>query len=145
MQAEMKYDNARRYYLTIRECDFEERAIPDILINRYRKKGLIECQTLDLVKLNQKIENAHQEVVLMSDKSVSQLLDDVRDQIQALFRACESIALLDMIAAFGQLVTTNDYIRPELTDALVIKSGRHPIREKVRNTTSAAISTDYFT
>jgi DNA mismatch repair protein MSH4 len=131
MQVETRYDNARRYWLRVPESDFDGRTLPDVLINRYRKKGFIECQTLDLVKLNQRIEDSHKEVVLMSDKTTQQLLDNVRAEIPSLFRICESIAMLDMIAAFGQLVTTHDYIRPEITDCLAIKSGRHPIREKV--------------
>lgn len=130
-QAEIRYDNARKYYLRVPEFEFENREIPDVLINRYRNKGFIECQTLELVKLNQRIEDSHQEVVLMSDKTIQELLENVREEIPALFRVCESIAMLDMLGSFGQLVTTNDYARPELTDALAIKAGRHPIREKV--------------
>lgn len=128
MQAEVRFDNARKYFLRV---EFEDREIPDVIINRYRNKGFIECQTLELVKLNQRIEDSHKEVVLMSDKTIQELLDDVRAEIPALFRVCESIAMLDMLASFGQLVTTNDYVRPELTDCLAIKAGRHPIREKV--------------
>lgn len=131
MQAEVRYDNARKYYLRLPEVEFEDRRIPDVLINQYRNKGYIECQTLELLKFNQRIEDSHQEVVLMSDKTVQDLLNDVRAEIPALFRVCESIAVLDMLASFGQLVTTNDYVRPELTDCLAIKAGRHPIREKV--------------
>jgi DNA mismatch repair protein MSH4 len=131
MQAETKYDNSRRYWLRIVESDFDDRTVPDILVNRYRKKGCIECQTLDLMKLNQKIEDSHQEVILMSDKTVQVLLDDIRGQIPSLFRICESIAMLDMIAAFGQSVTTGDYTRPEITDCIAISAGRHPVREKV--------------
>jgi DNA mismatch repair protein MSH4 len=48
-----------------------------------------------------------------------------------MFKTCEAVALLDMIAAFSQLVTVNDYTRPQLTDTLAIKSGRHPIKEKI--------------
>lgn len=106
--------------------------MPDILINRYANKGFIECQTMDLVKLNQRIEDSHQEAVLMSDKAIQELLDDIRGEIPSLYRVCESIALLDMLASFGQLVTTRDYIRPEITNCLAIKSGRHPVREKVQ-------------
>jgi hypothetical protein len=31
----------------------------------------------------------------------------------------------------SQLVTTDDYARPDISDCLAIKSGRHPVREKV--------------
>ncbi|KFY91214.1 hypothetical protein V498_05568 [Pseudogymnoascus sp. VKM F-4517 (FW-2822)] len=130
MQTETRYDNARRYYLRIPETNVEGRTLPDILINCYRKKGYIECQTLDLVKLNQRIEDSHQEVVLMSDKTVTQLIDNVRAEIQPLFRVSDSIAMLDMLAAFAQVVTTSDYVKPEITRCLAIKSGRHPVHEK---------------
>ncbi|KAI9734447.1 MAG: MutS protein msh4 [Claussenomyces sp. TS43310] len=129
MQAETRYDNKRRYYLRVPETDFEQDNIPEILINRFRRKSYVECQTLHLMKLNQRIEDSHQEVILMSDKTIQELLEDVRGEIPALFRVCEGIALLDMIASFSNLVTLHDYCRPELTDCLAISAGRHPIRE----------------
>ncbi|KAE8448296.1 hypothetical protein EG329_009540 [Mollisiaceae sp. DMI_Dod_QoI] len=133
MQAETRYENSRRYYLRLPESDFDGRTIPDILVNRYRKKGLIECQTLDLMKLNKRIEDSHQEVVLMSDKTIQTLIDNIRGEIPVLFRVCESIAMLDMITAFAHLATTstNNFVKPEITDCIAVRSGRHPVREKV--------------
>jgi DNA mismatch repair protein MSH4 len=132
MQAETRYDNARRYYLRVAESDFDGRAIPDILVNCFKKKGFIECQTLDLMKFNQRIEDSHQEIVLMSDKTVQELMDKIRGEIPTLFRVCESIAMLDMIAAFGHLATAGgDYVRPEIADCIAVKAGRHPVKEKV--------------
>lgn len=86
---------------------------------------------MDLVKLNQKIVDSHHEVVNMSDRSIQELIDDIRGEMAILFQVCESIAILDMLASFAQLVTTHDYVRPELTGTLAIKAGRHPIREKI--------------
>ncbi|RDL36911.1 p-loop containing nucleoside triphosphate hydrolase [Venustampulla echinocandica] len=131
MQAETRYDTSRYYYLRVRESDFDGRTLPDILINCFRKKSFIECQTLALVKLNQRIADSHQEVVLTSDKTIQQLLDDIRGEIPSLFKVCESIAMLDMIAAFGHLAIVNEYVKPEIGDCLMIESGRHPIKERV--------------
>ncbi|KHJ32550.1 putative dna mismatch repair protein msh4 [Erysiphe necator] len=131
IDAETRYDNSRRYYIRVLEVDFEGRSPPEILINCFRTKGYIECQTLDLVKLNQRIEDSHQEVILMSDKTIQELIDNIRGEVPILFRICESIAMLDMVTAFGHIAIANDYIRPEITDCLAIKSGRHPVREKV--------------
>lgn len=127
----MKYDTARQYYIRIATSELEERNLPDVFINSFRKKNFVECQTLDLLKLNQKIADSHHEVLQMSDASVQELIDRIREDIAPLFKTCEAIALLDMIASFAQLVTVQDYCRPELTDTLAIKSGRHPIREKI--------------
>ncbi|KAL8912148.1 MAG: hypothetical protein Q9171_002782 [Xanthocarpia ochracea] len=129
---ELKYDTARQYYIRIATSELEERNLPEIFINSFRKKNFVECQTLDLLKLNQKIIDSHHEVLQMSDGSVQELIDKIREDIAPLFKTCEAIALLDMIASFAQLVTVQDYCRPELTDTLAIKSGRHPIREKIQ-------------
>jgi len=115
--------------------ELEERLLPEIFINVYRRRNFVECQTMDLVKLNQKIIDSHHEVVNMSDRSIQELIDEVRGEMAILFQVCESIAMLDMLASFAQFVTTQDYARPELTDTLAIKAGRHPIREKIHSGT----------
>lgn len=126
-----KFENVRQFYLRLRADELENRNLPPVFINVYRRKNWIECQTLDLVKLNQKIGDAHMEVLLMSDKSVKQLIDDVREHMSCLFRICESVAMLDMLTAFAYSVSTQDYVRPALGDTLAIRSGRHPIRERI--------------
>lgn len=67
----------------------------------------------------------------MSDRSIQNLIENLRAEIAPLFKISDAIALLDVTASFAHLVTTQDYCRPELTHTLAIKSGRHPIREKI--------------
>lgn len=129
----MKFDTARQYYICVPPAELEDRQLPDMFINVFRKKNRIECQTLDLVKLNQKIADSHNEVINMSDRSIQELIQDVCSEMSALFRVSEAIATLDMLASFAQLVTSRDYVRPELADVLAIKAGRHPIREKIHS------------
>lgn len=100
-------------------------------VNVVRKRDRIECQTLDLVKLNQRISDSHHEVINMSDQAIQKLIDEICEDVSLLFKISEAIATLDMIAAFAHLVTIQDYTRPEITDVLAIKSGRHPIHEKI--------------
>jgi DNA mismatch repair protein MSH4 len=126
-----KFDNPRQFYLRLQTAELEQRDLPPVFINVFRKKDNIECQTLDLLKRNQKISEAHTEVILMSDKTVQALIADVRQHMGSLFRICEGIAMLDMLASFAHLVTTQDYVRPQLSDTLAIRAGRHPIREKI--------------
>lgn len=130
---ETKYENARKYYLRIPESEFDGQPIPNVLVNRYRKKGCIECQTMELMKLNQRIEDSHQEVILMSDQTIQTLLISIHGEISTLFRICEGVALLDMLAGFCHLATSGEeYVQPEIAERIAIKSGRHPVKEKVR-------------
>lgn len=137
-----KFDNVRQFYLRLRAEELQQRNIPAVFIHVFRKKDIIECQTLDLLKRNQKISDAHTEVILMSDKAIQELIANVREHMGSLFRICEGIAMLDMIASFAQLVTSRDYTRPQLGDALAVKAGRHPIREK--NQDSKFIPNDVY-
>lgn len=75
--------------------------------------------------------DSHHEVLQMSTSSVQEMIDSIRTEIAPLFKISDAIALLDVIASFAQLVTTQDYCRPELTQTLAIRLGRHPIREKI--------------
>ena len=85
-----------------------------------------------LIQLNNRITDSHNEAVMLSDKVIQELLDGVRAYAPDLFRVCEGLALLDMIASFSQVVTTRDYVRPEIDNTLALKGARHPICERVR-------------
>ncbi|KAI8635457.1 muts domain V [Xylariaceae sp. FL1651] len=129
---EVKFDNRRKFWLRLRESDCKDGQLPDIFINKIVKNRWIECQTLTLVQLNNRITDSHNETVMLSDKVIQELLYAIREHVPELFRVCEGIALLDMIASFAQTATTRDYVRPEISNALALKSARHPIRERVR-------------
>ncbi|KAF2769830.1 hypothetical protein EJ03DRAFT_311511 [Teratosphaeria nubilosa] len=129
-----KYDNSRHFYMRLHASELVERDLPAVFINVFRKKDMIECQTLRLIKQNQKIADSHAEVMISSDKAVQELILNVRKHMSVLFKVCESVALLDVLASFAQIVTSQDYVRPTISDTLAIRAGRHPIREKIHST-----------
>jgi DNA mismatch repair protein MSH4 len=129
-----KFEQGRQFYMRVKEDELHSRDLPAIFINVVRKKGWVECQTLDLMKRNQKIADAHTEVLTMSDKSIQELIANVREHMSVLFKICESVAMLDMLASFAQVVTSLDYVRPTISETLAIRAGRHPIREKIHST-----------
>ena len=131
---ELKYDTARQFYIRIKANELESGTdLPGVFVNVFRKGKFIECQTLDLIKYNQKIKDAHNEIIAMSDSSVQELIAAVRTNIHPLFKISEGLALLDLLASFAHLATTLSYVRPDVSaEALAIKSGRHPIREKIQ-------------
>ncbi|MCJ1356506.1 MAG: MutS protein msh4 [Icmadophila ericetorum] len=129
----LKFEYARQFYFEIPQSELENRNLPGVFINMFKKKKLIECQTLNLVKGNQRLQDSHHEVLQMSDQIIQELIDRVREDVAPLSRISEGVAMLDLIAALAQTVTTQDYCRPELTPTLAIKDGRHPIREKIHS------------
>ncbi|KAI0974298.1 DNA mismatch repair protein Msh4 [Xylaria arbuscula] len=131
LTVDVKFDNRRKFWLRLEQNEFEDRQVPDIFINQIIRSRWIECQTLILVQLNNRITDSHNEAVMLSEKIIQQLLDDIREHVPELFRICEGIALLDMVASFAHSATTREYIRPEISDTLALKSARNPICERV--------------
>ncbi|KAF4332620.1 DNA mismatch repair MSH4 [Fusarium beomiforme] len=126
LDANLRYDNGRKYWLRLRAADFVDRPLPDLLINVVRKKDKIECQTLDLVKLNLRLSDTSNEVVIRSDRIVQDLLKKLRSDIPYLFR----------------LATTRDYVKPDLSTTLALKAARHPVLDKTMN--GSFIPNDYY-
>ncbi|PTB66869.1 DNA mismatch repair protein [Trichoderma citrinoviride] len=140
--ASLKFDNRRMYWFRIPTADLDMESIPPEFINVIPKKNHIECQTLDLVKLNQRLLDTSNEIIMRSDAAIRDLVKELRRQVSPLFRVCESIALVDMISSFGQVTTTRDYVRPGIEDTLALKSARHPILDK--KMASDYVPNDYY-
>lgn len=129
--AVLKYDNGRKYWLRIKAANIDDEALPAIFINAIRKKDFFECQTLDLVKLNRRLCDSSDEVVIQSDTVIQNLIKELQQEAAHLFRVSESVALIDMIASFVQVTTTHDYVKPDVTGTLALKAARHPVLDKV--------------
>ncbi|KAJ8102776.1 muts domain V-domain-containing protein [Lipomyces tetrasporus] len=142
---ESRFEIARGYYLRLsigaRENAGERPLLPEIFVNQVVvKRQYLECTTMELIKLNAKLRDALTEIMLMSDETVESLIENVRMQIPALYKACEGIAMLDMLVSFAHLTTASEklYTRPRFdqsgpdgTGLLAVKDARHPIKEIV--------------
>lgn len=131
INAKLMYDNNRKYWLRLLMADFEDRPLPDEIVNIVQKKDFIECQTLELIKINRRIDDAARDSVIISDEIVNNILESIRHCARHLFEMCEAIALLDMLASFGHVITVRDYVRPQITGSLAMKGARHPILDTV--------------
>ena len=144
---DLKYDPARHYYFRISSSEFDAgHPIPPVFINKVKRKSYTEFATLPLLKLNQKIRDAHAEVISLSDTSIQKLIDAICTEIHPLFKISECIALLDMLGGWAQLSTAHDYgDKPEITpNTLALKSARHPILSKTLHSSSKLIPNDIY-
>ncbi|CAI2181420.1 860_t:CDS:10 [Funneliformis geosporum] len=135
MSIKTQFSSATGFYLSINIDQLEDRQLPLIFINTKKKRKSLTFTTLAIVKINTKINDSLTEVYLMSDKTIEDLISEIRGGIGVLYKASESIAMLDMLISFVHQCTVSNYVRPEFTDTLAIKAGRHPMRESLDNDT----------
>ncbi|KAI8815605.1 muts domain V-domain-containing protein [Fimicolochytrium jonesii] len=125
------YNASLGFYITASREELGARDLPLEFINVKMKRKVLECTTLKLLSHNDRIQESLTEVYLMSDRIIAELIDDIRGKAGILFRASESLALLDMLLSFAHSCTISDCVRPEFTDTLAIKNGRHPVKESL--------------
>ncbi|XP_064400656.1 mutS protein homolog 4-like isoform X2 [Halichondria panicea] len=105
--------------------------LPDVFIKVVRHKNCLSFTTFDLMRLNARANDALAAVYQMSYIVLKELLSDIREQIGCLYKLTESVAMLDMLHSFAHSCTVSDYVRPEFTNTLAVKQGRHPMLEKI--------------
>ncbi|XP_077394456.1 mutS protein homolog 4 [Festucalex cinctus] len=108
-----------------------EGKIPSEFIKVVKHKDNYGFTTADLVKLNDRCDEALREIVHMSYVVVCQLLSTIREHIHCLYKLSDAVSMLDMLSSLANACTLSDYVRPEFTDTLAIKQGRHPILERM--------------
>ncbi|KAG1439268.1 hypothetical protein G6F56_012344 [Rhizopus delemar] len=125
LNMKLQFSSSSGFFIQMSISDIHEgQTLPKKFINIVKKRKIIQFTTLELLQKNSRINESLAEVYLMSESVVSELLQLFRENINFLYKASEAIALLDMLASFA-------ISRPNFTDTLAIKSGRHPILDQI--------------
>jgi DNA mismatch repair protein MSH4 len=113
---------------------------PQEFINYSKKQKYVQFTTLKLISLNNRISESLDEVYLISDKVITSLIEFIQANSLTVYRVSEAIALLDLCLCFADICTLGDFVKPEFTETLGIKSGLHPLiksQQFVKNDTFA--------
>ncbi|XP_073725656.1 mutS protein homolog 4-like isoform X1 [Misgurnus anguillicaudatus] len=105
--------------------------LPEEFIKVTKQKNNYGFTTLDLMKMNDHCEEALKEIFHISYVVVSRFLSEVYEHIYCLYKLSDAVSMLDMLLSLAHACTVSEYVRPEFTDTLAIKQGRHPILERI--------------
>uniref|UniRef100_A0A673CF71 MutS homolog 4 n=1 Tax=Sphaeramia orbicularis TaxID=375764 RepID=A0A673CF71_9TELE len=105
--------------------------LPAEFIKVTKHKNNYGFTTVDLMKMNDRCDEALKEIFHMSYVVICQLLSTIHRHIHCLYKLSDAVSMLDMLLSLANACTLSDYVRPEFTDTLAIKQGRHPILERI--------------
>ncbi|KAL7862008.1 hypothetical protein SRHO_G00134490 [Serrasalmus rhombeus] len=127
------FSSARGFFIQLRleGVVLPDGQLPGEFIKATRQKNNYSFTTLDLMKMNERCDEALKEIFHMSYVVVCRLLNGVHEQIHCLYKLSDAVSMLDMLLSLASACTVSDYVRPEFTDTLAIKQGRHPMLERV--------------
>jgi DNA mismatch repair protein MSH4 len=98
---------AAGYYLNAPSASVKPEELPQVFINVISRRKQLEFTTMQLLKLNQRVEESMTEILLMSDEIIAELMDEFRANIGIFYKVSDSIALLDLMLTFAQYSTTD--------------------------------------
>lgn len=125
---QVKFRSPRGFFLTLKKSNLSGRPFPDIFCN-VSGTNVLAFSTLDLLKLNERVNESFAEIFLMSDQVALETVSAIRNGfLSVLYKASEGIATLDLLASFAEYAALNNAVCPVLSeDTLAIRQGRHPI------------------
>ncbi|ELU10757.1 hypothetical protein CAPTEDRAFT_92723, partial [Capitella teleta] len=133
MPIKCNYNSARGFHMSLYLGDKTKKTynLPAEYVKTSKFKNTLSFTCKELIKMNDRVKDSLREIYMMSNMVVSQLLSDIRQHMDCLYKLSECVAMLDMLIGFTHNCTLSDYVRPEFTDTLAVKGGRHPILDKI--------------
>ncbi|KAG2030937.1 muts domain V-domain-containing protein [Suillus americanus] len=120
-----------------------EDELPKGFINVSTQRGRWLFSSMDLKKMNARMKDSLEETLVLSDKIIRDVVEQIIAFSGVLYSASEAVATIDLLWSFAHVSIMRSYVRPEFTDTLAIKSGRHPILETVQSA-GMVVSNDIY-
>jgi len=140
----INYNNVFGYYIEVRNTHKEK--VPETWI---RKQTLVNAEryiTEELKEYETKILGAEEKILVLETRLYTDLMTVLSDYISVIQINASLLARLDCLVALNRLASSNNYVRPVVTDgdALDIKGGRHPVIEKQLPAGESYVPNDLF-
>ncbi|CAH8855613.1 unnamed protein product [Trichobilharzia szidati] len=121
---------------TPKQCDSPLQNLPDEFIVLITSRGVVQCTTETLIRLNERIKGCLFEVYHVSDQIICDLITRLHPDMALFYRISEVVASLDLLASFARMSMScsirDHFVYPIFTDVLGIKNGRNIITAQKR-------------
>jgi len=138
------YNKVFGYYLEVTNSHRDK--VPETWI---RKQTLVNAEryiTEELKVYEEKILTAEDKLTAIEVRMYQKLVIHVRDYTQKIQQNAQIIAMLDCLLTFARLARIYNYVKPTITDERIldIKSGRHPVIERLMPADEEYIPNDVY-
>ena len=126
----VSHNNSRGYFLAVPiEALGDGEYLPAEFIQPVLHKKTISCTTEEVSSLSDRAHESISTALVLTNNIIQDALEEIRFYISSIFLLVDSIALLDMLCSFADLValSSDSFVRPELVydGSLKIRGGRH--------------------
>ena len=138
----VKYNKVFGYYIEVTNSFLD--LVPEDYIRKQTLTGGERFITEELKILEGKLLGAKDRIVALEYELFDKVRKQVADNVDRLQKTAAAVARLDVLRSFATVAVDNNYCRPRVSDdgTILIKSGRHPVVEKLSST--PFVSNDTF-
>jgi len=133
-QLKIKHNNFLGYFFEVPQVHGErllKAPYSDTFIHRQTMAGAMRFSTTELAELEAKIASAADRALARELGIFESLAAQILDASDAIKRAADGLALVDVAASLAELAASRNWTRPKVDDTLAfsIEGGRHPVVE----------------
>lgn len=125
------YNSYRGYHAQIscgtKKVQLKLSDLPKNFLRPQKYRTQMTFTTEEIIKLDQRSQDALKEVTLMSNVILTELLSQIRESIGSLYKLSEIVATLDMLVSLADISSMHGFVRPTFGDSLEVINGKHPI------------------
>ncbi len=128
----VRFNKVFGYYIEVSKPN-----LPHVPADYIRKQTLVNAErfiTPELKEYESKVLNAQEHIKEMEGKLFEELREFLSPRLGRMRKTAESIAMVDVMAAFAETATENNYTRPIISEGHTIRisNGRHPVVERMK-------------
>lgn len=127
----VKYNKVFGYYIEVTNSFLD--LVPQDYIRKQTLTGGERFITEELKILEGKLLGAKDRIVALEYALFDDVRKKVAENIERFQKTAAALARLDVLCSFAKVAVDNNYCRPKVSDdsTILIKSGRHPVVEKL--------------
>ncbi|MBR2043953.1 MAG: DNA mismatch repair protein MutS [Clostridia bacterium] len=130
----VKFNKVFGYYLEVTNSFLD--LVPEDYIRKQTLTGAERFITEELKALEGKLLGAKDRVVTLEYELFDAVRKQVASNLERFQKTAAAVSRLDVLCSLANVAVENNYCRPKINDdgTILIKSGRHPVVEKLTST-----------
>jgi len=138
----VRYNKVFGYYIEVTHAHTSR--VPDDYL---RKQTLVNAEryiTPELKEYETRVLNAEDDMLRIERRLFGDICQQIGNQRERLLKTANAVAHLDAFQSLAEVAMREGYTRPQLSEdnALEIKGGRHPVVEKLLESSSRFVAND---
>lgn len=127
----IKYNKVFGYYIEVTNSYRE--LVPDRYIRKQTLANAERYITPELKEIEDTILGADEKVVALEYEIFSEIRNSIAQKVERIQNTAHILSVTDVLQSLGEVADKNGYVKPVVNNSGVIniKSGRHPVVEKV--------------